>query len=120
MSELRWGVGRSGECWVAIQGDLDGPVSQSLRDRVATLLREGCRRLVVDLRETWAIESSALAVLVETLRKMEALGGALVLRAPPHQVYELSRLRRLGELLATVDDAIEEAEAIRRLDRLVS
>lgn len=119
MSGLRWGFGRSGECWVAIQGVLDGPVSQSLRDRVAALLRQGCRRLVVDLRQTPVIESSGLGVLVEVLREMEALGGSLVVRPPPGQVFELSRLRRLGELLAAVDNAVEEAEAIRRLDRLV-
>lgn len=120
MSVLRRGTSGGGECWVAIEGDLDGPTSQTLRDLVTALLEHGCRRLVVDLRETSAIEGSGLRVLVEALREIEALRGVLVLRPPPGEVYERGRLRRLGELLATVDEAIDEAEAIRRLDRLVS
>ncbi len=119
-SVLRRGAGGSGECWVAIAGRLDGPTSERLREQVQALLAEGCRRLTVDLRQTVVIESPGLRVLVEALRQLENTGGALVLHTPPGQAYELGRVRRLGELLATVDEAIEEAEAIGRLDRLVS
>lgn len=119
-SVLRRGANGNGACWVTITGRLDGPTSERLREQVAALLGEGCRRLTVDLRQTVVIESSGLRVLVDALRELEELGGALVLHTPPGQVYELGRVRRLGELLATVDEAIEEAEAIGRLDRLVS
>ena len=120
MSVLRRGANGGGECSVAIAGQLDGPTSERLRQQVEVLLGEGCRRLTVDLRQTAVIEASGLRVLVEALRELEERGGALVLHTPPGQVYELGRVRRLGELLATVDEAIDEAEAIRRLDRLVS
>ncbi len=120
LSVLRRSANGNGECWVAIAGQLDGAASERLHEQVVALLEEGCRRLTVDLRQTVVIESSGLRVLVEVLRELEQMGGALVLRPPPGQVYELGRVRRLGELLATVDGAIEEAEAIRRLDRLVS
>ena len=120
VSVLRQGADGHGECWVAIAGRLDGPTSARLHEQVDALLDEGCRRLTVDLRQTVVIESSGLRVLVAALRELEQLGGALVLRTPPGQVYELGRVRRLGELLATVDEAVEEADAIRRLDRLVS
>ncbi len=119
VSVLRRGADGDGECWVAVTGQLDGPTSERLREHVEALLEQGCRRLTVDLRQTVVIESSGLRVLVEALRELEELGGALVLRTPPGQVYELGRVQRLGELLATVDDAIDEAEAICRLDRLV-
>ena len=119
-SVLRQGVDGHGECWVAIAGELDVPVSERLREQLEALLGEGCRRLTVDLRQTVVIEASGLRVLVEALRELEERGGALVLHTPPGQVYELGRVRRLGELLATVEEAIDEAEAIRRLDRLVS
>jgi anti-anti-sigma factor len=120
VSVLRRGTSGGDGCWVAVEGPLDGPTSRSLRDLIRALLEHGCRRLVVDLRGTSAIEGSGLRVLVEALREIEELGGALVLRVPPGEVYELGRVRRLGELLATVDQAIDEAEAIRRLDRRVS
>lgn len=120
VSVLRQGSSGGEECWVAIEGDLDGPTSQSLRDHVKALLEQGCRRLVLDLRDTRAIEGAGLRVLVEALREVEHLGGGLALRAPPGEVYQLGRVKRLGELLATVDEAVTEAETIRRLDRLVS
>ncbi|HYX43482.1 MAG TPA: STAS domain-containing protein [Acidimicrobiales bacterium] len=109
-----------GEGWLAVDGTLDGTAGQRLREQLAILLRQGCRRLTVDLRETRVIEPPGLRVLVEALRTVEGVGGSLVLRAPPDDVYALGRVRRLGELLSTVDDAVDEAEAIRRLDRLIS
>jgi anti-anti-sigma factor len=108
------------EGWVAVEGTLDGAAGQRLREQLAILLRQGCRHLTVDLRETRVIEPPGLSVLVEALRAVEGVGGALVLRAPPGDVFTLGRVRRLGELLSTVDDAVDEAEAIRRLDRLIS
>ena len=120
VSILRRGAYGRGECWVAIAGQLDGPTSERLRKQLEVLLGEGCRRLTLDLRQTVVIEAAGLRVLVEALRELEERGGALVLHTPPGQVYELARIRRLGELLATVDEAIDELEAIHRLDRPVS
>ncbi len=116
---LRHG-GAVDECWVAVEGPLDEQTSVKLSSQLRALVAEGCRRLVVDLRRTVDIESTGLRVLIEAMRAMEELGGTLALRAPPRQVYELGRVRRLGDLLATVDDAVDEAEALHRLDRLFS
>jgi anti-sigma B factor antagonist len=120
VSALRRGPTEVDECWVAIEGELDDGTSQRLRDQLRALIEEGCRQLVVDLRGAVAIESSGVGVLIDALRALEELGGSLAVRPPPRQVYELARVRRLGELLAAANDAVEEAEAIRRLDRLFS
>ena len=120
VSELRQSTIEAEECWVAIEGELDGPTSQRLRTQVDALLEGGCRRMVIDLRDTTTIESPGFRVLVDALRGIEELGGALALLAPPGSVYEFAKVRRLGELLASVDEAIEESEAIRRLDQVVS
>ncbi len=120
MSILRRGTTGPDQCWVAIEGVLDDATSLELRDHLSTLSTQGCRRLVVDLRHAVGIESAGVRVLIDAMRILEDLGGVLDLRAPRGQVYELGRVRRLGHLLATVNDAVEEAEAIRRLDRLFS
>jgi anti-anti-sigma regulatory factor len=73
---------------------------------------------VVDLRSTVVIEPAGVGALIDALRALEELGGALVVRPPAREVYELGRVKRLGELLAAANDAVEEAEALRRLDRL--
>ena len=108
------------DCRVAVAGELDELASQRLRGQLVILIQQGCRQVVVDLRQTVVIESAGLAVLVDAMRPMEDLGGALVVHAPPGEVYELGRVRRLGELLATVEDAVDEAGAIHRLDGLFS
>ncbi|MCA1707448.1 MAG: STAS domain-containing protein [Actinobacteria bacterium] len=118
MSVLRRGTDEVDECWVAVEGELDDITSQKLGDELGAFMDHGCRRLVVDLRRTVDIGSTGIRVLIDALRTTEELGRVLVLRAPPGEIYELGRVRRLAELLANVDDAVEEVEAIRRLDQL--
>ena len=120
MSALRRGTTDVDECWVVIEGALDDDTSRELREQLQALIDEGCRQLVVDLRRTVVIESVGVGALIDALRALEELGGALVVRPPPRQVYELGRVRRLGELLAVANDAVDQAEAMRRLDRLFS
>lgn len=120
MSVLRRGAAEVDECWVAVEGELDDVTSQKLGDELGAFITQGCRRLVVDLRRTVGIGSTGMRVLIDAMRTTEELGRDLVLRSPPREIYELGRVRRLAELLANVDDAVEEVEAIHRLDRLFS
>jgi anti-anti-sigma factor len=119
-SGLRRGSADVDECWVAVEGELDDLTSRRLGEQLGAFMKDGCRRVIVDLRRTVVIGSTGMRVLIDAMRTMEELGSVLILRRPPDQVYELGRVMRLAELLANMDDAVEEAEAIRRLDRLLS
>lgn len=105
---------------MAVEGELDDLTSRRLGEQLGAFMKDGCRRVIVDLRRTVVIGSTGMRVLIDAMRTMEELGSVLILRRPPDQVYELGRVMRLAELLANMDDAVEEAEAIRRLDRLLS
>lgn len=105
-------------CWVAVEGQLDGEIGEELHEFLLALMGRGCQRVVIDLRQTTFIGSSGLSMLVAALENIAKLGGELVLQAPPPQVYAQGRVRRLGELLAIVGEAIDEVEAISRLSRL--
>jgi anti-anti-sigma factor len=107
-----------GRCWVTVAGKLDRYSSEWFRQQLVALGKRGCRQMLIDLRPTTFIDSSGLNVLLGVMEGVDDLGGQLVLRAPPGDVYELGRVRRLGELLAVVDDAVDEAEAIDRLSAL--
>lgn len=120
MSALRRGSTQADECWVTIEGALDDDTSHQLREQLRALLQEGCRQLGVDLRDTVTIESAGVRVLIDAMSALEELGGALVLEPPPGGVYELGRAKRLAELVAAANDAVEEADAILRLDQLFS
>jgi anti-anti-sigma factor len=105
---------------VAVEGELDDATSARLRRQLGVFMQEGCRRLVVDLRHTSVIAAPGVRVLIDAMRAIEDVGGSLVVLAPQPEVYELGRVRRLGELLAAMDDVVDEADAIHRLDRLLS
>ena len=115
---VRLGIAEAdSRCLVTVQGELDRHASSWLAEHLVALGKRGCRHVLVDLREMTLIDSAGLNVLIGAMEGMEDLGGELVLRAPPAEVYEECRVRRLGELLAIVDDAVDEAEAIERLSR---
>ncbi len=116
---MRLGIAESdGRCWVTLEGELDSNTTGWFRHHLVALGKRGCREVLVDLGQTTFIDSSGLNLLIGAMEGMDDLGGKLVLRAPSADVYELGRARRLGELMAMVDDAVEEAEAIDRLSRL--
>ncbi len=116
---MRLGIAESnGRCWVTLQGELDRNTTEWFRHHLVALGERGCREVLIDLGQTTFIDSSGLNLLLGAMEGMDDLGGKLVLRAPPGEVYELGRARRLGELMAMVDNAVEEAEAIDRLSRL--
>jgi anti-sigma B factor antagonist len=116
---VRLGIAESdGRCWVTLEGELDRNTTRWFRHHLVALGQRGCREVLVDLGQTTFIDSAGLNLLIGAMEGMGDLGGKLVLRAPSADVYELGRTRRLGELMAMVDDAVEEAEAIDRLSRL--
>ena len=116
---VRLGIAEAdARCWVTVEGELDRHASEWFREHLVALGERGCRQVLIDLRRTTFIDSSGLNVLLGAMEGMDDLGGKLVLQAPPADVYERGRVRRLGELLAIVDDAVEEAEAIDRLSQL--
>ncbi len=115
----RLGIAESdGRCWITVEGELDRHTTGWFRQHLVALGKRGCREVLIDLGRTTFIDSSGLNLLLGAMEGMDDLGGRLVLRAPPAEVYELGRVRRLAELMAIVDKAVEEAEAIERLSTL--
>ena len=116
---VRLGIAEADQrCWVTVEGELDRHSSEWFREHLVALGKRGCRQVLIDLRRTTLIDSSGLNVLLGAMEGIDDLGGELVVKPPPADVYERGRVGRLGELLAIVDHAVEEAEAIDRLSGL--
>jgi anti-sigma B factor antagonist len=83
---------------VRIEGDIDFTNSQSVRD----WLRDFCGRtqgeLVLDLAKLAYIDSSGLAVLIETRKLLKASGRKIRIEAVTSQVHKLFSLTQIGEL----------------------
>ena len=97
---------------VAARGEIDLNNSPELRSELFSILtRHAPRRLVLNLAEVPYMDSSAVAVLVETLQKMRKLGGRVYLTNLQPRVQGLIEIARLGMIFVIAKD---EAEALKK------
>jgi anti-sigma B factor antagonist len=92
---------RGGECQVSLSGRI---TIDSSPDLLALLLRQleslSCRILTVDLHEVAYVDTSGLAILVETLKAARTQGKAFRLsglQERPRYLLEATRLLHLFE-----------------------
>jgi anti-sigma B factor antagonist len=97
---------------VAARGEIDLNNSPDLRSELFMILtRHAPKRLVLNLAEVPYMDSSAVAVLVETLQKMRKAGGKVYLSNLQPRVQGLIEIARLGTIFVIVKD---EAEALAK------
>ena len=97
---------------VSLRGEIDLNNSPELRTELfAILSRHAPKRLVLNLAEVPYMDSSAVAVLVETLQKMRKLGGRVYLTNLQPRVQGLIEIARLGTIFVITKD---EAEALAK------
>jgi len=97
---------------LSVRGELDLHNSPELRTHLLDLLnRTKPRRLVLNLGGVPYMDSSALAVLVEALKKMMKTGGRVFLVALQPRVkglIEIARLATIFGICASEQDALAE------------
>jgi anti-anti-sigma factor len=97
---------------VAVRGEVDLHNSPELRAELFDLLgRTRARRLILDMGEVPYMDSSALAVLVEALKKLTKAGGKVVLFNLQPRVRGLIEIARLTTVLGIAKD---EGEALAK------
>ena len=95
---------------VALTGNVDASVSETLRRQLDRLISSGRTWLVLDLRDVGFIDSSGLSVLVGALKATRAVGGTLgllKLRPTVRSVIELTRLDRILDVFSDEGEALE-------------
>jgi anti-sigma B factor antagonist len=65
-----------------IVGEVDLYTAPALRDRIASLVDGGVRKLVVNLQQVGFMDSSGLGVLIGALRRLKEHDGDLALVCP--------------------------------------
>lgn len=90
---------------------LDIEVAADFRALLLSLIDDGHRRLVIDLREVTFIDSSGLGALVSALKTIKRSGDAGDVRLahvqpPVVALLEIIRLNRVFSSHASVDDAV--------------
>jgi anti-anti-sigma factor len=77
----------------------------SLRTQLSDLIAAGHTKVVVDLSNADAIDSSGIGALIASLKAARAAGGDLRISAPNEQVKSVLRLTNLSRVLLVQADA---------------
>jgi anti-sigma B factor antagonist len=100
-----------GDCAVLrITGEADVYTAPQLRERVIDLLADGIRHIIADLHDVEFLDSSALAALVGSLKRIRAQDGSLVLVANTDRILRIFRITGLIRAF-TLHQSIPEAIA---------
>ena len=87
-----------------LRGEIDhhgaGEIMAAISDKVDQYLPLHC---VLDFEEVRFMDSSGIAVVIHTLRRMNSLGGKLVLQNIPQQPYKVLRAAGI-ERLTTIKE----------------
>jgi anti-sigma B factor antagonist len=93
---------------VKLTGEIDLAVAPSLQDQLQELRAQGATTIVVDLLEATFLDSIALGILVDGLRRCREAGGdmrLIVVEPRILKVLEITGLSDLFTLYASADDA---------------
>ncbi len=92
------------------QGDLGIRTMVDMKNAITSLLRDGCRTLIVDCREVQRLEAMSLGVLVERLCRARELNGTLALahlNADLEARLQELRVHSLFQIFDSVPAALE-------------
>lgn len=81
-----------------------GEATQRLHDKVNSLLQQGRKNIVLNLRDVSSVDSGGLGELVRTLTTMQKHGGSLKVANLPKRIQDLLVMTRLVTVFETFDD----------------
>ena len=91
------------------EGEIDINTSPSVKKQFDKLISSKTPKIVVNLTKVTYVDSSGLATLVEILKNMRSYGGKLRLSNMSSKVkslFEITKLEKLFEIIATEEEAI--------------
>ena len=83
-----------------ITGRLDAYWASHLEQEISAVIREGRRRIVLNLADLSYISSAGIRVLLKFRKQLQTLDGMLSVASPSAPVMEIIKLMKLGALLA--------------------
>jgi anti-sigma B factor antagonist len=94
---------------IAVQGDLDLATAPQLKWMLLDALEEGHSHLVLDLKDSTFMDSTALGVLVGVSRSLDADGTLAIVCANDKllKIFELSGMDGVFAIYSSLDDALE-------------
>lgn len=100
--------------FLQLAGRFDITSMDPVREWFETAIPAGHNNIVVNLSDVSFVDSAALAVLVQGMKRSREVNGDVrlcCLRQPVRMIFELTRLDKAFEILATEQDAFSSFEA---------
>lgn len=91
-----------------VSGRFDAHQAPRVQKTVDVAMDSGVKTIIMDLSDVNFVDSSALAVVVRTMKHCHERGGELVLcalRQPVRIIFELTRMDKAFRIVDSVDDA---------------
>lgn len=99
---------------VHLKGEIDLHTCPELRTTLQGLMAEGKYRVVLDLADVPYLDSAALGVLVDAVRRArENEGGIFLVQVTPfvQRAFEITRLIKIFQVHPTIEDALRAADS---------
>jgi anti-sigma B factor antagonist len=93
---------------ILLAGELDLSTVGDLYAQFAELAREGVSHVALDLTELTFMDSSGLAVLIAEQKRVESLGGEMIVLSPGKRIRRLFELTGLGAYLTIRPEKVLE------------
>lgn len=98
---------------LAVARDLKGPVEMTLKERIDSLVREGQRQILVDLKHLPYLDSTGLGRLIRAHSAVRQAGGRVRLCNVSPKIMELLKLTRLDTVLDIYTSEEDALAAVR-------
>ncbi len=91
---------------LTVNGNLmGGPESQELHEKVKSVLADGLRKIVIDIKGVKWLNSSGLGVLMACLTSVKEAGGQLKLASVAEKVQSILMITKLVDIFETYETA---------------
>jgi anti-sigma B factor antagonist len=91
---------------LTVNGNLmGGPESQELHEKVKSVLADGLRKIVIDIKGVKWLNSSGLGVLMACLTSIKEAGGQLKLASVAEKVQSILMITKLVDIFETYETA---------------
>jgi anti-sigma B factor antagonist len=99
---------------VAVTGEIDLFTAPELKAALGEAIEAGRRRIVVDLSDTTFLDSTALGVLIGTVKRLRSREGRLTLVNTDSNIaktFEITGLDQIFTICLTRDEAVAALDA---------
>ena len=106
---------REGQTRVVLAGELDIATSERLERELALIERNSPGTLVLDMRQVEFIDSTGLSVLLNGLRRVTRVRGAMAIACANPTVLRLFEITKLDSTFDILPDCDQAIERIRQI-----